>query len=109
HDEADNVIPMDVLRDYPTQKQLNYTDSYDGSNTARADTWEYGITFGQNTSPTFAATTDSDGGVTTESCYDQSSGPEGISYKTTHPDGSVTERIWASNIPYNANGSQINL
>jgi hypothetical protein len=109
HGFTSDVYPSDVLHDYPTQKQLSYTEAYDGSTTGRTDTWTYGITFYGDAGAVSAFVTAPDGGTTSENYYDPNDlNLEGLAYRTVHPDGSTTERIWALNMPYNGNGTKVN-
>jgi RHS repeat-associated protein len=101
-DNSDSNNPPrweDVLKDSPTQKDLTYQQEYDGTSTPVTETWHYAINDfdSQITGP--------DGGVTREYWYPASSvsseaWKEKLVYKTENPDGSVAERLWATNTPY---------
>jgi YD repeat-containing protein len=116
--ETDDVIePKYALWNHPTSKQVTYTDTHDGVNTQRTDTWGYGISVvgggpaeGQTAS---ASMSSPDGGVTSEYFFVNSTGSTtfgraGISYKTVRPDGSRIERFWQDNIPHNGSGKTKN-
>jgi hypothetical protein len=109
--------PKFVLWDHPASKQLTYTETHDGVNTQRTDTWGYGINViggGPAEGQTDVASMGSpDGGVTSEYFFVNSTGSTtfgraGISYKTVRPDGSRIERFWQDNVPYNGSGNTKN-
>jgi RHS repeat-associated protein len=85
----------DVLQNSPTQKDLTYAQEYDGASNNVTETWTYSTSdpngMGTITSP--------DGGVTTEYSFSTNNQPwnAGLVYKSVHPDGSKTERLWAQN------------
>ena len=116
--ETDDIIePKQVTWDYPNSKQLTYTDSYDGVNTQRTDTWSYSVNIiegGAAEGQTQTATSFSpDGGVSSENFFvnltgDTSFGKAGLSYKSVRPDSSQVERYWQENIPYNGSGKTKN-
>lgn len=86
-----------VLENSPTRKDLNYTLEYDNTSTpAPTEIWRYDIKedWAQIISP--------DGGVTTE--WFHSVPTKGRVYKTQRPDGTVIERIWKENRPYQPSG-----
>jgi hypothetical protein len=116
--ETDDIMePKFVLWDHPASKQLTYTETHDGVNTQRTDTWGYGINViggGPAEGQTDVASMGSpDGGVTSEYFFVNSTGSTtfgraGISYKTVRPDGSRIERFWQDNVPYNGSGNTKN-
>jgi RHS repeat-associated protein len=112
HGEDWHVEPKEVLKDSPWQKQLTYTDSYDGVDTQRIDTWTYAIAYGANDSVVSGQVTGPDGGQARENFFENTGSPSfdksGLSYKSTRPDGSVVERTWLGNIPYAGAGVTIN-
>jgi hypothetical protein len=85
-----------VLQAAVTRKDLTYTADYDGSSTPITDTWTYSAPMNYGTVMTI---TGPDGGITRN--YSANTGPFARqSYKTENPDGSMVERIWQQNIPY---------
>lgn len=93
-----------VLKNTPTRKDLNYNLEYDGTTTAApTETWLYSINDGS------ATITAPDGGITTELFTDIDSGQwnSGLVYKTTKPDGTVIEKVWRENRPFNPPGVSI--
>jgi RHS repeat-associated protein len=85
-----------VLQAAVTRKDLTYAAEYDGSSTPITETWTYTAPMNYGTSMTI---TGPDGGITRN--YSANTGPFARqSYKTENPDGSMVERIWQQNIPY---------
>jgi len=115
--ETDDIIePKQVLWDHPTNKQLVYTESYDGASTQRTETWNYNINVVQGGSAEGqtdqATATAPDGGSSTEYFFvntgDPHFGKAGLSYKSVKLDGSQVERFWQENVPYNGTGDTKN-
>jgi RHS repeat-associated protein len=79
-----------AVDEYPSEKRLTYNREYDGSSTPTTETWIYSMG-GFGTFGGASTVTGPDSGVT----YDSTD--QGYSWKTTQPDGTVTERIWAEN------------
>ena len=87
-----------LLLNSPTQKQLTYDLEYDVGSSSTTDTWLYDI--GTN----YSIITGPDGGVTNQNFVDPTQVQglfKGMVYKQVGPDGSITERVWASNAPEN--------
>jgi RHS repeat-associated protein len=88
----------DVLQNSPTQKDLAYDQEYDGASNHVTETWTY-----STSDPTgMGVITSPDGGVTTEYSISTNMNNNqpwnaGLVYKSVHPDGSKTERLWAQN------------
>ncbi len=79
----------EILNNSVSQKELKYDAVYDGQTTPKTDIWQYGAGYsgGSVTAP--------DGGVTYQSSfYNTNTWQDGLIYKISSPDGSVTERIW---------------
>lgn len=101
----------DVLKTYITQKQRRHYEKYDGvvSSTPTVDNWYYYKTVIYNaTGGTITETKAPDNGWTREYAYCQNGTPcgayneqwkAGIVWKTENPDGTCTERLWATNSP----------
>ena len=116
--ETDDIIePKHIMWDHPTSKQLSYTESYDGVNTPRTETWTYAVNIiegGPAEGQTLSATASSpSGGVSSEHFFanltgQTNFGKAGLTYKSIGPDGSRVERHWQENIPHNGNGSTKN-
>jgi RHS repeat-associated protein len=86
-----------VLENSPTRKDLTYTNSDDGLSTAATtETWRYSIVNGR------ADITSPDGGVTTE--WFSPSPNRGRVYKIQRPDGTVIQRVWKQNRPFQPQG-----
>lgn len=85
-----------VLQAAVTHKDLIYLAEYDGSSTPVTDTWTYSAPMNYGSSMTITAP---DGGITRN--YSSNTGPFARqAYKTENPDGSMIERVWQQNIPY---------
>jgi RHS repeat-associated protein len=93
--------PLAVTHNRPTQKQLHYTESYDGSSVAKTDTWTYGGTTCANNVCGYTITAP-DGGVTTQ-YYGPMAGhnPElgDVLLKSVNADGSMVEKYYDVNHP----------
>jgi len=98
-DGQSNLSWQDVMEDTIKEKDVTYNQEYDGTGTPVTETWTYSIL------PTFQSfITNPDGGVEKNYFNDSTSGAynAGTTYKSIHPDGSVTERLWLANIPTGA-------
>ncbi|MCO6511643.1 MAG: DUF922 domain-containing protein [Aridibacter famidurans] len=87
---------LEVVSNKIIRKDLKYDEIYDGSATARVDSWLYDISTG------YGSVTGPDGGTTTQHFYDKSpyiddAGTDwrsGLVYRITSPDGSKVEKTW---------------
>ncbi|HSK73223.1 MAG TPA: RHS repeat-associated core domain-containing protein [Pyrinomonadaceae bacterium] len=100
--QQDPQLPEDILRNHPTTKTLAYDREYDGQAPRTTETWNY------STSISGGAVTAPDGSSTTELFYNTApstpSWDSGLSYKSIAADGTMTERLWARNIPASCTG-----
>jgi len=108
YDGVDGIQWYNALHnDFPTRKDLTYQLEYDGSSTSTTETWLYSF---KPNGQYYSQITGPDGGIQRDYWY--SSTPrwrKNLVYKTEHPDGSVTERLWLDNTPagtgsYNSSG-----
>ncbi|MGB2750838.1 MAG: RHS repeat-associated core domain-containing protein [Pyrinomonadaceae bacterium] len=79
----------------PTQKELHYDETYDGSTASKTDTWTYG-------GGTTSTITGPDGGVTTQyfgTVQGFNPGTGDVLLKTVRPDGSITDSYFVANNP----------
>ena len=78
------------------EKRLVYNSNYDGSTTQETDTWSYQISPAGSTS-----ITGPNGGVSTLNFYNTTNDNDfsGRVYKSTSPDGTITESLWKNNQP----------
>ena len=95
----DDGTPASILARFVGRRDLEYIEQYDGQSTPRTDSWLFEIY------PTGNSVTAPNGATATESVhynlYDPGWWNSGLPYRTVNPDGSVVERIWAQNLPYN--------
>jgi RHS repeat-associated protein len=88
-------LAVDVLRNYPYEKELIYQREYDGTSVPVSELWQYSLT------ESICQITAPDLGITKE--YFKQTNVDtwdsGLVYKTENPDGSVVERVWKQNIP----------
>lgn len=107
-----SVYPENLILNRPTQKDLHYSETYDGSSTSKTDTWTYSP-LPTNASPpniTGLTITGPDGGAYSENyAFDSNvSGTtipqhvKGEIYKSVSADGSIIEKYYTSNTPLNA-------
>jgi RHS repeat-associated protein len=101
------VNPDQVMDNHVTRKVLSYSLEYDGATTSTTEEWTYVIPRREGGE---AIITGPDGGAIHEWSYGNFSDPAtewraGLVYKSQRPDGTVVERIWAPNTPYNPGGS----
>ncbi len=101
--------PLEVLQSFVTLKQKTYDETYDGNTTTVNEQWDYTKTRVISGGYTITETKSPDQAVTKQYsfCTDGPCGSSsqfwraGIVYKVEAPDGSVTERLWQTNTPYN--------
>jgi hypothetical protein len=98
YDGVDGIQWYNALnRNFPIRKDLTYQLEYDGTSTPMTETWLYSF---RPNSQYNSQITAPDGGVQRDYWY--SSIPRwrsNLVYKTEHPDGSITERLWLDNTP----------
>ncbi len=93
---GDETIAPDILGRYTVHKDLNYHEQYDGITSGlQTDSWVYSV------SPTGNGYQGPSGSLSGNTLY----GPietwkQGLAYGNGNADGSVTEQIWAHNMPY---------
>jgi RHS repeat-associated protein len=95
-DTAELILQRGALR-----KDLEYTEQYEGQSTQKTDSWLYSVNRWGN------GVTDPSGAGNGEfTFYSQYSAMwnNGLGYQTFSPDGSMTERLWAMNVPYTTTG-----
>lgn len=91
-----------VTRNHPVTKTLTYAKEGDGQTGSMVEKWIYDFDFGDDVSDKgWSTVTGPDGGVTKEEFdVDPEKNPIGQSFRTTAPDGTITERKWQENAPY---------
>lgn len=99
----DDDIASGILDRYATRKNLDFLEQYDGASAEKTDSWLYYVSKHANgvTNPNGAASGDILFYYPNSSNWDS-----GMAYKSINPDGSITERIWAYNLPYSIPGTQ---
>lgn len=94
--EGTDYRALDIVESHVAQREMAYTDSYDGASTPRTETTSYssfnGISSVRNPDGTASAE------YTFHSIYG-SYWDSGLAYRSSHSDGSKIERIWKQNLP----------
>ncbi|HMM81493.1 MAG TPA: RHS repeat-associated core domain-containing protein [Pyrinomonadaceae bacterium] len=97
-----------VTGNRPVEKQLHYSEEYDGSSTPVTETWTYAYTMRGDNDAGSLTITGPDGGTTTEyyaddTCTGSYGTPctrvTGETLSTTTPDGSISSSIYETNEP----------
>ena len=96
------TLASDVLARSVSNKELAYDEVYEGTTSQRVDPWLYSI------SKWVSTITIPSGAVSSEYLFYNSNGSywdSGMSYRSTGPNGGITERLWAYNLPFAMSGS----
>ncbi|MBL0240346.1 MAG: RHS repeat protein [Chloracidobacterium sp.] len=95
-------LASDVLARSVLNKALAYEEVYDGTTSQRVNPWLYSISKWAST------ITIPSGSVSSEYLFYNTNGSfwdSGMSYRSTGPNGGITERLWAYNLPFAMSGS----
>jgi YD repeat-containing protein len=96
------TLASDVLARSVSNKALAYEELYEGATSQRVNPWLYSISKWAST------ITIPSGSVSSEYLFYNSNGSfwdSGMSYRSTGPNGGITERLWAYNLPFAISGS----
>lgn len=95
-DNVDTYLASEILANSPVNRELNYSESYDGSTTSKVDVSVFAA------GPGGWSVTNPDGTGQTDTTFNNSTPlwNDGLSYKSVFPGGAKTERVWKKNLPY---------
>lgn len=101
--DTNPVTFRDVLENFPTEKVVTHDNIYDDVTTEATERWTYNAIRGPYNAYTTFEIQSPDGGITREKFSETEVFPKqyaGQPYRTENPDGTVTERVYAGNVPY---------
>lgn len=100
-DNVDTYLASEILANSPINRDLNYSESYDGSTTSKVDVSIF------EAGPGGWSVTNPDGTGQTDTTFNNSTPlwNDGLSYKSVFPGGAKTERVWKKNLPYSSSNN----